>query len=150
MPTKYKGNKKETSALNALINLMRCTNSLSSRINKTCLDSDLTESQFGVLEALYHLGSLNQKKLAEKLLVSPGNITMVIDNLERRDLVKRERSKEDRRYININLTNKGNNLIKKILPTHIKSIVNEFSCLSLSEQDQLRDICRKLGKKHKS
>ena len=50
---------------------------------------DLTAPQFGVLEALYHLGPLCQKDLAAKILKSSGNMTMVIDNLEKRDLVRR-------------------------------------------------------------
>ena len=146
MGTKYKGNKKEKRALNAFINLNRAVESISSRISKSFTLNGLTESQFGVLEALLHLGPLNQKQLAEKLLVTGGNMTLVIDNLEKRELVQRERDEKDRRFFNIKLTEKGNNLIEKIFPTHVKAIVKEFHVLSSDEQDLLRQLCRRLGR----
>lgn len=147
MGTKYKGTPEEQNALNAFINLARCTNSLRSRLSKSFHENDLTESQFGVLEALYHLGPLCQKELADKLLVSGGNMTFVIDNLEKRGLVERVRNEKDRRFFNIRLTKKGNRKIKKLFPKHISLIVDEFQCLTASEQEKLREICRKLGKK---
>lgn len=70
MGTRYKGSKKEIRTLNAFIKLMRATESMNNRLNKHLADADLTVSQFGVLEALLHLGPLNQKSLAEKLLKS--------------------------------------------------------------------------------
>lgn len=146
MGTKYKGNKGEINALNAFININRAVNSIGTRISKNFQQKGLTESQFGVLEALLHLGPLYQKEIAEKLLVSSGNITMVIDNLEKRELVKRLRYQKDRRYFNIELTNKGKNLIKSIFPEHVKAIVREFETLTQEEQKVLRNLTRKLGK----
>ena len=146
MGTKYKGSVKEKSALNAFINLNRAVETVRMRINKNFQHKGLTESQFGVLEALLHLGPLCQKDIAEKLLVSSGNITMVIDNLEKRKLVKRNRSLEDRRYIHIELTKSGKNLINSIFPSHVDSIVKEFSILTADEQKTLRKLTRKLGK----
>jgi len=146
MGTKYEGNKKETAALNAFININRAVESVGARLSKKHLVNGLTASQFGVLEALLHLGPLCQKDIAEKLLVSRGNITMVIDNLEKRGLVRRVRPENDRRYFNVELTKNGESLIKKIFPEHVKSIVKEFEVLTDNEQELLRNICRKLGK----
>ena len=67
----------------------------------------LTISQFGVLEALHHKGPLCQRDIAVKILKSTGNITLVIDNLEKQGLVTRERTSEDRRYLTIRLTGQG-------------------------------------------
>lgn len=83
MGTHFKGTPTEQRTLNAFIKLMRATESLNSRLNKHLSDADLTVSQFGTLEALLHLGPLNQRTIGEKLLKSGGNVTMVIDNLER-------------------------------------------------------------------
>lgn len=151
MPTKYKGDKKEEAALNAFINFMRASLSLNSRLHKYYKGYGLTDGQFGVLSTLYfnESGSMNQKEIAEKLLVSAGNMTMVIDNLEKRNLISRSRDKKDRRRINIGLTEPGMTLIRKIFPEHVNAIVNEFSCLNLTEQEQLRNLCRKLGRGHK-
>src|SRR6266702_4591444 len=90
-------------ALNTYTKLMRAAESVTSRVNRVLLAPKLTISQFGVLEALYHKGPLCQKEIAVKILKSTGNITLVIDNLEKQDLVRRERDNEDRRFLTINL-----------------------------------------------
>ncbi|HEU4753262.1 MAG TPA: MarR family transcriptional regulator, partial [Armatimonadota bacterium] len=107
MPTRYQGSEEEVRALDAWIKLLRCTESLVGRQSARLAEQGLTVSQFGALEALLHLGPLCQRELGEKLLKSSGNITMVVDNLERRGLVRRERSAEDRRYITVHLTPEG-------------------------------------------
>jgi len=105
-------------------------------------------SQFAVLEALYHLGPLCQTEIGQKLLRSSGNITMVIDNLEKRSYVKRERKKEDRRFMLVRLADDGLELIRKVFPAHAAVIASEMSVLSESEQDTLAQLCRKLGLKN--
>jgi MarR family 2-MHQ and catechol resistance regulon transcriptional repressor len=87
-----------------------------------------------------------QRALGDKLLRSGGNITMVIDNLERHGLVERVRQKEDRRMIMIHLTPKGRKLISRVLPLHAKDVLKEMSRLTASEQEELRRLCRKLGR----
>ena len=97
MPTHHKGTESETRALNAFIKLMRATESVSSRLTNILQGEGLTISQFGVLEALLHLGPLSLRQIGEKILKSGGNITTVVDNLEKHDLVERRRCPEDRR-----------------------------------------------------
>src|SRR5262245_19850379 len=113
MGTRYQGNKEEVRALNSLIKLVRAANSVNARLSHTMAEADLTESQFGVLESLLHLGPLHQCDLGEKLLRSSGNITMVVDNLEKRGLVERRREKEDRRFVKVHLTDAGRKLISR-------------------------------------
>ena len=84
MPTHYKGAENEVRALNAFINLMRASDSLASRGALLLESQGLTHGQFGTMEALFHLGPLCQRQLGEKLLRSGGNLTMVIDNLEKK------------------------------------------------------------------
>ena len=145
MGTHYKGTKEEETALNTYIKLVRAVDSLSSRINKNLRKSNLTESQFGILEALYHIGPLRQRDLAEKILKTGGNITMVVDNLEKRGLVKREKGKEDRRTFSVVLTEQGNSLIGKIFPEHLSSVVAEMKKLSYKDQNRLQEFCKILG-----
>jgi MarR family 2-MHQ and catechol resistance regulon transcriptional repressor len=146
MPTHYSGPPNEIQALNAFINLIRAADSISAKINTSLSDHGLTETQFGVLESLFHLGSLCQKALAEKLLKSSGNITMVIDNLEKQALVLRQRDSRDRRYISIHLTPKGQSLMESIFPAHVSRITTLMNVLNSEEQAELRHLCRKLGK----
>lgn len=148
------GIKKETEALGTYIKFVRAAESLSARINLSLSKYDLTESQFGVLEALHHLGPLSQTALAKKLLKSGGNMTTVIDNLEKSDLVERKRgmvqqssTKKDRRYFSVHLTQKGKNKINEVLPTQVKLIVDELSILNSEEQKELQRICKIVGLK---
>jgi MarR family 2-MHQ and catechol resistance regulon transcriptional repressor len=144
-PTSYRGSKEETRALNAYVKLMRAAESVSSRIHGHLSDAGLTVSQFGVIEALHHLGPLSQADIAKKILKSTGNITMVIDNLEKRGLVRRERSAADRRYYAIHLTAEGKKMISRIFPNHAGKIVTAMNVLTDKEQETLGKLCRKLG-----
>ncbi|MFZ0452195.1 MAG: MarR family transcriptional regulator [Ignavibacteriaceae bacterium] len=147
MGTHYKGSKKEISSLNVYIKLIRAVESINSNLNASLAKEGLTESQFGVLEALFHLGPMSQKNLGSKLLKSGGNITMVIDNLEKRDLVLRRRGVVDRRYYNIQLTDKGKKLIEAVFPKQLKLITEEIGILSENEQRELQRMCRLIGLK---
>ncbi|MGL4617673.1 MarR family winged helix-turn-helix transcriptional regulator [Chroococcidiopsis sp.] len=145
MGTKHLGTQQEVLALDTLVKLVRAAESVSNRIHRHLIDVDLTLSQFGVLEALYHLGPLHQRDLAEKLLKSGGNMTLVIDNLEKRQLVRREREVGDRRCIKVHLTEKGKHLIGDIFPTHVAAVVEEMSVLTPTEQTELGRMCKRLG-----
>jgi MarR family 2-MHQ and catechol resistance regulon transcriptional repressor len=146
VPTHFKGDSETKRALNALINLSRAANSVQTRLSAGLDRYGITTSQLGILEALFHLGPMCQRALGDKLLRSGGNITMVIDNLEKHGLVERVRQKEDRRMIMIHLTPKGRKLISRVLPLHAKDVVKEMSRLTASEQEELRRLCRKLGR----
>ena len=150
MPTHYKGTTQETLALNTFIKLTRATESILARLSQGGTLGDLTASQFGVLETLFHLGPMCQMDIGSKILRSGGNITLVIDNLEKRGLVRRERDHEDRRKINVSLTRAGKDLIRLIFPKHLEAIVAEMSILDPTEQIQLGNLCRKLGKQERT
>ena len=150
MGTSYKGSKSEVTTLNAFIKLMRATESLNNRLNRHLSDVNLTVSQFGALEVLFHLGPLNQRTIGEKLLKSGGNITMVVDNLEKQGYVIRKKDPDDRRAVLIRLTPKGEKFIEEFFPKHLNKIKEEFSVISEEEKKNLADICKKLGLKEKS
>lgn len=144
--TRYKGSEEEARALGVYVKLMRAAESVTARIHRRLDAVGLTISQFGVMEALYHLGPLAQIELGKKILKTSGNITMVIDNLEKRGLVRRQRSREDRRYVTVHLTGAGEKLIRAFFPVHAARIIAEMSILTVSEQEQLGQLCRKLGR----
>ncbi|NLF76610.1 MAG: MarR family transcriptional regulator, partial [Chloroflexi bacterium] len=74
MPTHYDGTPEERRALDAYIKLQRAADTVLARTTAHLAAHGLTVSQFGALEALYHLGTLSQRDLAQKLLKSTGNI----------------------------------------------------------------------------
>ena len=146
MGTRYKGTKAEVRALDAYIKLVRASESIVGRLGRSLrVEDELTLSQFGVLEALLHLGSMCQRELGVKILKSSGNVTMVVDNLEKRGLIARRRSTEDRRVMEVDLTAKGRALIKDLFPRHAAEITAEMGRLTAAEQKQLGALCRKLG-----
>lgn len=132
-------------ALNTYTKLMRAAETVTGNVNRIMAAAGLTISQFGVLEALHHKGPLCQRDIAAKILKSTGNITLVIDNLEKRGLVRRERINADRRYLTISLTEQGETLIGTVFPDVEAAIVAEMGLLSEHEQTSLGQLCKKLG-----
>ncbi len=145
MGSKYQGSAEEIRALDTYIKLTRAAESLLTRTGAHLHRRGLTTTQFAVLEALYHLGSLSQVELSRKLLTSTGNITTVLQNLEKRGLICRERSSEDQRFIRVSITGSGSDLIAQVLPPHVGGIVEAMSVLTPAEQETLAALCRKLG-----
>ena len=145
MRQRYRGNQKETRALKTYVKLMRAAESVTARTHRHLSSTGLTISQFAVLEALYQLGPLSQREIGKKILRSSGNITMVIDNLEKNGLVRRERHEADRRFFIVHLTDKGYHLINKIFPPHAAVIAKDLGVLTAAEQDALARLCKKLG-----
>jgi len=118
---------------------------LSQRTGRLLAEYGLTESQLGTLEVLYYLGPMCQSDIGNKLLVTDGNMTMVLNNLEKRGLVSRERDGKDRRQITVCLTEKGQQLIGDLFPKHAQNIADLMSILSPLEQEQLGHLCKMLG-----
>ncbi len=145
MGSHYEGSATEIRALNAYIKLLRSTQSVSGRISGHHAVADLNGSQFGALEALYHLGPMPQKTIGEKLLISKSNVVAIVDRLEDLEFVKRRQDSDDRRVVNVSITPEGRRYIERTLPAHVEAIAQEFSCLTAPEQDELARLCRKLG-----
>ena len=145
MATRHRGPEKEVRALNAYIALMRAAESVTGRLQARLAEASLTGGQFGALEALYHLGPMRPNELARKLLRSAGNMTTVLDNLEKHGLAVRRREEDDRRCLTVHITDAGRRLIERIFPGHVRELVREFGVLTGAEQEELRRLCRVLG-----
>ncbi len=145
MPTHYQGSAAERRALDAYIKLTRAAEAVNGRVNDHLHRRGLTVSQFGVLEALFHRGPMPVGQLAEKILRSSANLTLVVDNLAKRGLVARARRPDDRRCIDVSLTAEGRALVAELLPDHVAGVVAAFAALSAEEQTALAALCRQLG-----
>jgi MarR family 2-MHQ and catechol resistance regulon transcriptional repressor len=144
MGTRHRGTIEEINALNAFIKLQRAAESVSTRVHSV-LPANLTITQFGVLEALHHIGPLCQGELAEKLLRSGGNLTLVVDNLEKAGYVIRERDPADRRFVVVRLTSKGAEFITVLFPKVVSNVAREMGVLSSTELSDLGRLCKKIG-----
>jgi MarR family transcriptional regulator, 2-MHQ and catechol-resistance regulon repressor len=133
-------------ALLTYVKLMRAANSARNFAARSLGARGLTLTQFAVLEALYHLGPMSLSDVAEKVLTTGGNLTMVAGNLEKQGLARRQPSPEDKRVQIVTLTLKGKSLIRQIFPQHAAAIVEFLSALSSEEQARLGDLCQRLGR----
>ena len=105
---------------------------------------DLTLPQFYVLATIGYAGGLPFGEIGEKMMVTVSNLTGIVDRLEEKGLVARERDVHDRRVIRVRLTEKGSKLYKNTIPLFEKSISQFFSPLDKSQQKELSSLLRKL------
>lgn len=132
-------------ALSLWVKLARASSTFGKLTLENIKTFGLTEPQFGALECLGHLGPLTLGELSRKQLVSGGNITCVVDNLEKEGLVERVRSTIDRRSIAAQLTPKGKKLFEEIFVKHAECVERIASVLTQQEQKNLSRLLRKLG-----
>ncbi|MFA6597615.1 MAG: MarR family transcriptional regulator [Ignavibacteriaceae bacterium] len=145
MKTTKKYGKKQDLALSMWVKLARAYTTFSKKSLENIRSFHLTEPQFSVLESLGHLGPMTIGTLCTKQLVSGGNMTLVVDNLEKEGLVQRIYSKEDRRTIIVQLTPKGQLLFNEIFLQHAAHIEKLASVLTEKEQEELARLLKKLG-----
>ena len=132
-------------ALTMWVKLARASAVFSHKTAEHIRTCGLTVGQFGVLEILNHKGPLTLGELCRKSLVSGGNMTVVVDNLERDGLVHRSRSEDDRRVIHVRLTRRGESLIRRIFPDHAEFVARLAGALTQDEQVRLGTLLKKLG-----
>lgn len=132
-------------ALRLWVTLARCYSTYAKAIAAKVQDYGLTTPQFGTLEALYHLGPLSLGELADKLLVTGGNVTYVMDRLEDQGLVYRYRRPDDRRVILARLTPEGRDLVAEVFPSHTSYVEHLSRHLSADEQNELSGLLKTLG-----
>ena len=145
-PAARSWSEEEDVSLRLWIALARCYLTFSREVSARVGEYGLTLPQFGVLEALHHLGPLALGELAEKLLVTGGNVTFVMDRLEEQGLVYRDRSDEDRRVVMAKLTPDGRRLIEGSFPKHAVFLRGLMDELTPNEQQHLKRLLKKLGK----
>jgi MarR family 2-MHQ and catechol resistance regulon transcriptional repressor len=131
-------------ALATYVRLLRAANAARINASRQLEGTRLTLTQFAVLEALYHLGPLSLSDLAQKILTTGGNLTMVAGNLEKQGLAYRQKSPEDGRVLIVVLTPKGKSLLRRAFPEHAAAITEFMAVLTGDEQVHLGALCRRL------
>lgn len=145
LKTTKKYGKSADMSLSTWVKLARASSIFGKKSAENIRTFGLTQPQFAVIEALGHLGPMKVGELCNKMLVSGGNMTLVLDNLEKLGYIERVHSTEDRRAINIQLTKSGNELFEKIFIRHANYIDSMMSVLTYDEQKSLGDLLKKLG-----
>ena len=145
MKTTKKYGKKADLALATWVKLARAFSSFNKRSIESIRTFGLTQPQFAVIETIGHLGPLKVGEICNKMLVSGGNMTLVLDNIEKLGFIERVHRLEDRRAILIQLTQKGKDLFDNVFKNHAEHVTKLMSVLSAEEQKTLSGLLKKLG-----
>lgn len=136
--------------------LYKCNLLLRNNFQKELKAFDITVEQWTILKALYKRegcdeeDAYNQKELAKDCFKDQASLTRILDILEKRDLVKRDKSLKDRREFLILITAEGKLLVEKIFPV-AKSIVDNLNFIYTDEEmSTLNNLLEKLIKKLES
>lgn len=139
-----KGDKKRRRALDAYSRLQRAAGLAATRVEVSVHPFGLSASQFGVLDTLASRGAVHQQELAEALGRSKAQMTAIIDALEAREMVRRERHATDRRFMTVHLTEAGTKLLAQAAPARTAAIVDLMSELTGEQRARLARLCRRL------
>jgi MarR family transcriptional regulator, 2-MHQ and catechol-resistance regulon repressor len=136
----------DTSGVHVWLVLMKTFHALKAKAEASLNLSatGLGDSDFRVLEVLLSKGPLPVNTIGPKVWLTPGSISVAIDRLEKKKLVKR-RTTDDRRVRLVELTAKGRELIAKTFETHAAAM-EKATALSKEERLTLLQLLKKLGK----
>jgi DNA-binding MarR family transcriptional regulator len=113
---------------------------------------DLTPARLSLLMALYLCGdqALTSSALGELLVVSPGNITGLVDGLAADRLVRRVADPSDRRAVVVELTARGRRFVRWLAPLHFRVIRSLMSGLSKAQARSLAGLLDEVRKQIRS
>ena len=118
--------KHEDIVLRAHIELSRSLLKIRAKETVWLANHDLTLPQFGILESLYHLGNLSVGQITTLTLSTPGNITVVVKNLQSKGLISAVCSNEDRRIKMLEITSQGREIMEAIFTAHVANLVRWY------------------------
>ncbi|WP_224753835.1 MarR family winged helix-turn-helix transcriptional regulator [Paenibacillus terricola] len=144
MPDRTMSEKED--ALNLYIALSRASQWVNAHADRDIRRHGLNRTEFGVLELLYHKGPQPIQQIGSKVLMSSGNITYVVDKLEKKQFVTRRTSTEDRRLIYAEITEEGKQFIERVFPKHAEVINQALAGLTQEERTAASGLLKKLGK----
>lgn len=127
----------------AMIVFRKAFRKLDSYVSESFKESQLTPTQFAVLDVLYSKGTMKIGALIDSMLATSGNMTVVINNMEQKGLVRRHQCPSDKRSYLVELTELGRSVIERALPLHIDKIEQAFTLLTDEEKQQLVVILKK-------
>ena len=105
---------------------------------------NVSAAQINCLLALHENGPLPPSQIAKHVMVNSSTVTGIIDRLEKKDLVKRQRISKDRRVITVELTKTGKMLAENAPSPIQQKIIDGLNKLSPSEIEQITLTLRRL------
>src|SRR5699024_818224 len=94
---------------------------------------------------IYSKGDQPRQKTVEKAIIASSSITYVVDQLEKKQLLKRKPCPKDQRVIHATLTTEGTELMNQVFPEHKKAMKEIFSVLDVKEKQEVIEQLKKVG-----
>ncbi|MEM7727935.1 MAG: MarR family transcriptional regulator [Pseudomonadota bacterium] len=126
--------------------LIRVSRNMEINLDRNMNDYGLTMGRYAVLAKIYQVGrkGIPSSKLADAMGVTRATMTGLLDNLERDGLVRRSRRTNDKRRIDVRVTNKAREKFRNLLPDHCARVRETFSVFSEEEMAQFSNLLFKL------
>jgi MarR family transcriptional regulator, 2-MHQ and catechol-resistance regulon repressor len=129
--------------------LMQTSKAIQERIRDEMSKNKLSITEFSVLEVLFYQGKQTIQQIGNRILISSGSMTYVIDKLEQKGIIKRNDCREDRRVIHITLTAEGMEMLENIMPKYQDIVDSIFGDLTDDESELLVNSLNKVSNRVK-
>ena len=136
----------DLSGIHVWLVLWKASRAVEAQALRSIAEFGMVQSDFGVLEALLHLGPLSAKRLGQKVLLTSGSITAAVDRLADRGLVRREDDANDRRACIVHLTAPGRRLIEPAFAQHRAAMDELLAGFAIEDRRALLPLLRRLGR----
>jgi MarR family 2-MHQ and catechol resistance regulon transcriptional repressor len=111
---------------------------------------ELNMHELRLVEFLGNEGARMMRELAEHLTVAVNSVTSIVDNLERKGLVHRQRSEEDRRVVRVELTDTGREIHQSLVEVNLRLFRSMLGALTEDEQEIFMVLFRKIARAGRS
>ena len=136
---------KHKELLNTVITRTQVNSYFTKVLNENISKFGLNLTDFSVLDLLFQKGEQTTQKIGEKMLITSGSITYIVNKLEKMELICRNKSETDKRITYIKLTKKGRETIFELLPLQIEKINEIFSDFSREDLINLNHLLKKFN-----
>lgn len=126
------------------IALVRAEKAVVRELTRALAPLDLKIAQLDVLMNLYRHPGMSQHDVARRLLVGRSNITMLLPQLEKQGLLRRESDPKDKRVMRLFLTEEGETLLMKALKVYSALIERVMAQSTPAQCDAMGDQMRRI------
>ncbi|MCS6763595.1 MAG: MarR family transcriptional regulator [Candidatus Protistobacter heckmanni] len=125
----------------------RAKSSLSMSMDQALMPNDITHQQAALMMRILKSGegSVTPSAMSRDFCIDVGAMTRLVDRLEKRGLIARVRSEEDRRVVKLMLTGEGRTLAAKLPELFVGVLNARFNDFSHAEVDNLKALLRKIA-----
>lgn len=128
-----------------LISLRKIIRAIDLHSKRLERESGLTGPQLLIMQLIANAGEVTAGVIAREVSLSQATVTSIIDRLERKGLLVRERNTEDKRKVMVSLTTAGNTALEKAPALMQESFIQRFDKLEEWEQSLLLSSLQRLG-----